>query len=108
LISEIHRLQESTGFLIPKQRFQLLVREIVMDTIGLQDMKFQAEAMAALQEATEMFIVTEFQRRLKLIFIESIIYASAVSMVLAEHAQRTTILTKDMQLARKIRTEFFS
>lgn len=52
-LKEIHKLQESTNLLIPKLPFQRLVREILMEHLGHNDIKFQASAMEALQEAVD-------------------------------------------------------
>jgi histone H3/H4 len=54
-------------------------------------MRFQAGAVAALQEAAESYLVGLF----------------ADTNLCALHAKRVTIMPKDMQLARRIRGERF-
>lgn len=63
-----------------------LVREITFN-IGQEGMRYKPEAMAALQEATEDFIVHLFED----------------ANLCAIHAKRVTIMPKDIQLARRIR-----
>jgi len=56
------------------------------------DVRFQAKALLALQEALEAFVVELFED----------------TFVCAVHAKRVTILPKVMQLARRIRGEWGS
>ena len=86
-LREIRRYQKSTDLLLRKEPFRRLVREIAQDFKG--DLKFQATAMLALQEATEAYQVGLFED----------------SNVSALHAKRVTIQPKDIQLARRIRGE---
>ena len=51
------------------------------------DLRFQASAVIALQEAAESYMVSLFQD----------------TNLCAIHAKRVTIMPKDMQLARRIR-----
>lgn len=67
--------------------FQRLVREISQDFKS--DLKFQAQAVLALQEAAEAYLVGLFED----------------TNLCAIHAKRVTIMPKDMQLARRIRGE---
>ena len=53
------------------------------------DLKFQAQAVLALQEAAEAYLVGLFED----------------TNLCAIHAKRVTIMPKDMQLARRIRGE---
>ena len=86
-LREIRRYQKSTAMLIPKLPFQRLVREIAQDF--RTDLRFQASALAALQEASEAYLVGLFED----------------TNLCAIHARRVTIMPKDIQLARRIRGE---
>ena len=84
-LREIRRYQKSTELLIRKMPFQRLVREVAQ---GFKtDLRFQASAVMALQEASESWMVGLFED----------------SNLCAIHAKRVTIMPKDMQLARRIR-----
>jgi histone H3 len=86
-LREIRTYQKSTDLLIRKLPFQRLVREIA-ETYRL-DLRFQGNAILALQEASEAYLVGLFEE----------------TNLCAIHAKRVTILPKDMQLARRIRGE---
>lgn len=64
-----------------------LVREITQDF--KTDLRYQAAALEALQQAAEAYLVGLFED----------------SNLCALHAKRVTIMPKDMQLARRIRGE---
>ena len=86
-LREIRKFQKSTDLLIRKLPFQKVVREIAGEFKS--DLKFQSQAILALQEATEAYVVGLFED----------------TNLLAIHAKRVTIMPKDMQLARRIRGE---
>ena len=86
-LREIRRYQKSTELLIRKLPFQRLVREIA--TNFMADLRFQATAVQALQEASEAYLCDLFED----------------TNLCAIHAKRVTIMPKDMQLARRIRGE---
>ena len=86
-LREIRKYQKSTELLIRKLPFQRLVREIANDF--KTDLRFQSSAVLALQEASESYLVGLFED----------------TNLCAIHAKRVTIMTKDMQLARRIRGE---
>ena len=86
-LREIRRYQKSTELLIRKLPFQRLVREIAQDY--KTDLRFQSTAVAALQEASEAYLVSLFED----------------TNLCAIHAKRVTIMPKDIQLARRIRGE---
>ena len=86
-LREIRRFQKSTELLIRKLPFQRLVREIAQDF--KTDLRFQSSAVAALQEASEAYLVGLFED----------------TNLAAIHAKRVTIMPKDIQLARRIRGE---
>jgi histone H3 len=87
-LREIRRYQKSTEPLIAKLPFQRLVREIAQD-YGRSEWRFQMSAIAALQEASEAYMVGLFED----------------TNLCAIHAKRVTIMPKDIQLARRIRGE---
>ena len=86
-LREIRKYQKSTELLLRKLPFQRLVREIALEY--KTDLRFQASAVLALQEATEAYLVGLFED----------------TNLCAIHAKRVTIMPKDMQLARRIRGE---
>lgn len=86
-LREIRKFQKSTDLLIRKLPFQRLVREIATDYKS--DLRFQSQAVLALQEAAEAYLVGLFED----------------TNLCAIHAKRVTIMPKDMQLARRIRGE---
>ena len=86
-LREIRKFQKSTELLIRKLPFQRLVREIA--TEYKSDLRFQSQAVLALQESAEAFLVGLFED----------------TNLCAIHAKRVTIMPKDIQLARRIRGE---
>jgi histone H3 len=84
-LREIKRYQKSTNMLLPRAPFHRLVRNIC-GSID-EDLRFQAQALIALQEASEAYLVGVFED----------------TNICAIHAKRATILKKDMDLARRIR-----
>ena len=88
-LREIRRYQKSTECLIRRLPFQRLVREVVEDMSTKKDLRLQSHALAALQEASEAYLVSLFED----------------TNLCAIHAKRVTIMPRDMQLARRIRRE---
>jgi len=78
-----------TDLLIRKLPFQRLVREIA--TEFKQEVRFQSQAVLALQEAAEAYLVSLFED----------------TNLCAIHAKRVTIMSKDLQLAKRIRGDRF-
>jgi histone H3 len=89
-LREIRRYQKSNELLIRKLPFHRLVREIANDYI--QNLRFQSTAIEALQEASESYLIGLFED----------------TNLCAIHANRVTIMPKDMQLARRIRGDVLS
>ena len=87
-LREIRRYQKTAELLIRKLPFNRLVREVTQDF--KTDLRFQAQAIMALQEAAEAYLVRLFDD----------------TNLCAIHAKRVTIMPKDMQLARRIRGEW--
>lgn len=88
-LREIRRYQRSTDLLLLKLPFSRLVRAIGMDTVPVDgdSLRWQSQAIQALQEAAEAFMVHLFED----------------TNLCAIHAKRVTIMQKDVQLARRIR-----
>ena len=86
-LREIRRYQKATKLLIRKLPFSRLVREVAQDF--KTDLHFQREAVAALQEASEAYLVGLFED----------------TNLCAIHAKRVMIMPKDIQLAHWIRGE---
>eukprot|EP00250_Pteridium_aquilinum_P010807 c19638_g1_i1 orf=120-620(+) len=85
-LREIRHYQKTVNFLIHPLPFARLVRELAgqfSDSVS----RWTAEALVALQEATEDHLVHLFED----------------TNLCAIHAKRVTIMTKDMQLARRLR-----
>ena len=89
-LREIRKQQKSTDLLIPRLSFARVVKEIAqkMSSTGL---RFQSAALMALQEAAEAYIVALMED----------------TVLCCVHARRVTIMPKDMQLARRIRGEYY-
>lgn len=86
---EVRKYQRSTDLLIRRLPFARLVKHITeqqrpKDKAGL---RFQAQALVALQEASEHYLTRLFED----------------SNLLAIHARRVTVMNRDIQLARRIR-----
>ena len=80
--------------MIRKLPFQRLVREIANDPLVVPGnmvgkIRFQTDAIKALQESCEAYLVGLFED----------------TNLCAIHAKRVTIMPKDIQLARRIRGE---
>ncbi|EDM02982.1 similar to centromere protein A (predicted), isoform CRA_b [Rattus norvegicus] len=86
-LKEIKNLQKSTDLLFRKKPFGLVVREICGKFSRGVDLYWQAQALLALQEAAEAFLVHLFED----------------AYLLSLHAGRVTLFPKDVQLARRIR-----
>merc|ERR1719454_1878323 len=68
-LREIRKHQKSTEMLIRKMPFQRLVREIAQDT--KIDLKFQSQAVLALQEAAEAYLVGLFEDTICVRFMQN-------------------------------------
>ncbi|KAK3048878.1 centromeric DNA-binding histone H3-like protein cse4 [Extremus antarcticus] len=88
-LREIRRYQKSTELLMAKLPFARLVREVGLNVTPMTSdvMRWQSQAIQALQEASEAFLVHLFED----------------TNLCAIHAKRVTIMQKDIQLARRIR-----
>ncbi|KJA30187.1 hypothetical protein HYPSUDRAFT_267876 [Hypholoma sublateritium FD-334 SS-4] len=92
-LREIRKYQKSTDLLLRKLPFSRIVREITQEMTtdtnfrNSADLRWQSSALLALQEATEAYLVHLFED----------------ANLCAIHAKRVTIMTRDIQLARRIR-----
>ena len=86
-LREVRKYQKSTELLLRKMPFQGLVRELALNFRS--ELRFQASAILALQEASEAYLTGLFED----------------TNLIAIHAKRVTIFPKDIQLARRIRGE---
>uniref|UniRef100_UPI00398E51E7 histone H3-like centromeric protein A n=1 Tax=Pristiophorus japonicus TaxID=55135 RepID=UPI00398E51E7 len=86
-LMEIRKYQKSTDLLLRKLPFSRLVREVANRFTGGEGFRWQANALLALQEAAEAFLV---------LLLED-------AYLCTLHAKRVTLFPKDVQLARKIR-----
>ncbi|KAL8514463.1 hypothetical protein ACS0TY_013541 [Phlomoides rotata] len=86
-LRKIDKYQKNTELLIHKLPFRHLVREITQDF--KTDLRFQSYAVFALQEAAEAYLVGLFED----------------TNLCTIHAKKVTIMSKDIQLARRIRGE---
>ena len=84
-LREIRKYQKTTELFIKKRPFQRLVREIAQDLH--RNVRFQSSAMMALHEAAESYLVRLLED----------------SNMCAIHANRVTLMVKDMRLAQRIR-----
>ena len=86
-LQEIRKYQKLYQLLIPKLPFLRVVREVTMDVTGKDDFRWQSEAVMALQESSEAFLVG---------------YMGDANSC-AIHAKRVTIMPKDFHLVKKLR-----
>ena len=88
-LREIRKYQKSAERLIRRAPFVRVCREILARVSGRPDLRYSREAVDALQEATEAYLVGLFED----------------AQLCAIHAKRVTVMPRDMALARKIRRE---
>ena len=88
-LREIKRYQKATTFMLAKAPFQRFIRAICDGIDG--QLRFQAQALLALQEAAESYLTGLFED----------------ANLCAIHANRVTVMKKDLELARRIRGERF-
>lgn len=91
-LREIRHFQKTTDLLIRRLPFARVVKEVANEFISHEfaegvGLRWQSNAILALQEAAESFLVHLFED----------------ANLCAIHAKRVTIMQKDIQLARRIR-----
>ncbi|XP_010480356.1 PREDICTED: histone H3-like centromeric protein HTR12 isoform X2 [Camelina sativa] len=85
-LREIRHYQKSTSLLIPAAGFVRQVRSITDAVAPPRISRWTAEALVALQEAAEDYLIGLFSD----------------SMLCAIHARRVTLMRRDFELARRI------
>jgi len=92
-LREIHKLQQSTQLLMRKAPFRRLVRQVARNVTGSQhsEPRWSESALEAVQEAAEAHLTSLLTD----------------SNLCALHAKRVTLMSKDLQLARRLRGERF-
>ncbi|KAL3981923.1 Core histone H2A/H2B/H3/H4 family protein [Acanthocheilonema viteae] len=86
-LKEIRKYQKSTNLLVRKLPFARLVKEIANEvTSTTERCRFAVEAIAALQEASEAFLVQIFEN----------------ALLCSQHAKRVTVMPRDIQLVRRL------
>lgn len=86
-LREIRKYQKSTDLLLRKLPFQRFIREVASQTKS--DLRFQASAIAAIQEASENYLTNLFQD----------------GNLLALHASRVTVQPEDLRLAQRLMSQ---
>ncbi len=86
-LMEIRRLQKSVELLISKAGFHRLVRKIAMEMNV--EIRFQAKALEALQEAGEAYLVGLFEE----------------CWLATRHAHRKTTMLRDLKFVLRVRGE---
>jgi histone H3 len=84
-LRQIRKLQAGTSLLIRKAPFQRLARECASE--NTLDLRFTSQAIAALQEATESYMVSYFED----------------ANLVALHAKRVTVMPRDFHLINRLR-----
>ena len=85
-LREIRQYQRSSDLLIRKLPFQRLVREIMYNTLKKPDLRITPDALLALQEAAEAYLVNMFDD---------------VNLI-AIHGKRQTIMVKDIKIWKRL------
>ena len=88
IIKQISYLQNTTHNLIPRQQFKLLCYEVLQDFAV--DHYFSTDAIDAIQTASEAYMIEVFQK----------------SNEISINGKRKTIQPKDMNFAKRYRTEY--
>jgi len=92
---EIRHYQKTTEVLLRRLPFQRLVREVQLHThedVKFHGFRWKAEALHALQEAAEGFLVNLLED----------------CNLMALHTRRITIMVRDLQLVRRVRRLTFA
>ena len=88
-LREIRKYQKSAERLLPRAPFVRVCRQILSQVPHGQGCRFSQEAITALQEVTEAYLVGLFED----------------AQLCAIHAGRVTLMVRDLALARKLRRE---
>jgi histone H3/H4 len=87
---EIKKLQSTTHNLLKVAPFSRLVKETITRMSGGKSFRVQSEAITALMQASEAYLITLFE----------------ASYMCTNHAKRVTLKADDMQLVRRILAAF--
>ncbi|XP_051156836.1 uncharacterized protein LOC127278925 [Leptopilina boulardi] len=88
VLTEIKALRRSTKLIIPKAAFIRVIKDIMDDILPRTKIRrFQVEAIEALREAAEIYIVQFYEQ----------------AVVLAYFANRETLMQRDMVMLRFLR-----
>lgn len=109
-LREIRRYQRTTENLIPATSIQRLVREIQFDVLG-KPLRWEVPALEAIQVIFSVFSIFQLFFKFCHSYIICVVgYSRAFLVNLFEnsnlcsiHAHRSTIMAKDIDLARRIR-----
>ena len=85
-LREIRKYQRTSDLLIRKLSFQRIVREIMYNTLKKPDLRITPDALLALQEAAEAYLVNMFDD---------------VNLI-AIHGKRQTIMVKDIKIWKRL------
>lgn len=88
---EIKQQQKSTSACIPKAPFDRLVREIISENVGFEELRIQPGAVGALRSAAEDYLVKRFED----------------AQLMAIHAKRTTVQAADFRKVGRLKHENF-
>lgn len=83
---EIHKQQTSTNMIIPRAPFVRILKEVCQEVSG-ESFRWTSDAVTVLQAASEDYIIGLFED----------------SFLCSVHCKRMTLMSKDLQLARRIR-----
>jgi histone H3/H4 len=86
-LREIRKYQNTTHLLLRKLPFVRLVKEILQDIYHENTIRWHLNALNALQEATEAYLITLFED----------------TNIVAINAKRVTIMPRDIRVVRRIR-----
>lgn len=86
VLREIHKLQHTTNLLIPRASFNKLLRTVCEEQVE-GNFRWTSDAVTVMQAAAEDYLVGLFED----------------SYLCSIHCKRMTLLSKDLQLARRIR-----
>lgn len=96
-LHKIRYFQTHAHLLILKAAFACVVRDVSIEQSLSKNFRFQASAIAAIQEAAKSFLINYFTSIFfslySIIFITNVIF-SAVNLI-AIHVKRVTVMLKD-------------
>ncbi|KAG2381769.1 hypothetical protein C9374_006153 [Naegleria lovaniensis] len=100
-LREIKKYQRSTELLIPKANFVRIVRDIANRGREDSPFRFSADALLALQEVAEHYLVNLFENAYLCCKYYRCHLENSINLQ-ALHAGRVTLMTKDIELIKRI------